>query len=264
MKNKFSEDELLNTIKYGLADLNSEEIRNLIQKETDKDPDDINMDYIELCFRLLEEAESNSDKPNKNKKIHLKKPAKLIIIAAALIVVFVSAFSVTASNFNIPKSLARFTEGNADYDEAHKNTDNEPDGYALADTELAKKLDEMYGLSPITFPEELVKKDCVITNISKAAGSGSYYINAYIEFKYKGCYGKLSLSKPIDKDYETISDRSVLDVDSGQLVRANGLDVFIFERDSSCYALYKSDSIQYVLNIESDYDTAVELIKSIK
>ena len=262
MKNKFSEDELLNTIKYGLADLSSEEIRNLIKKETDKDSDDINMDYIELCFRLLEEAESNSDEPNKNKKIHLKKSSRLIIIAAAIIVVFVSAFSVTASNFNIPKSLARLTGGNAEFGATHKSTDNVPDGYALTDTELAKKLDEMYGLSPITFPEELVKKDCVITKITKTSSSNS--INADIEFKYKGYYGKLSMSEPIDKEDETIDNRSVLDVDSGQLVRVNGLDVLVFEVDNSCYAIYKSDSIKYRLNIETDYDTAVELIKSIK
>lgn len=59
MSNKFSKDELLYTIEHGLADLSSEEIKKLIQKETDKEPDDINMDYIELCFRLLEEAEEH-------------------------------------------------------------------------------------------------------------------------------------------------------------------------------------------------------------
>lgn len=66
MSNKFSEDELLYAIKHGLADLSREEIKKLIQKETDKHPDDINMEYIELCFRLLEEAENNSDQSNKS------------------------------------------------------------------------------------------------------------------------------------------------------------------------------------------------------
>ena len=84
MKKKLSKKKLKKMIDSDFTDLSTEEIKALIQKEVDKGPDKLDTDYIDLCFELLA-VKSNA----KSKRVKFKKPAKLIIIAAELTVIFI-------------------------------------------------------------------------------------------------------------------------------------------------------------------------------
>ena len=136
MKKKLSKKKLKKMMASDFTDLSTEEIKALIQKEVDKGPDKLDTDYIDLCFELLD-VKGNA----KSKRVKFKKPAKLIIIAAALTVIFISTVTASAQfNFDIPQSIAKLIDNNAEIDYDLENADTTADGYALLDSDLAKQL----------------------------------------------------------------------------------------------------------------------------
>ena len=133
--------ELLEMINSKLTDLSEDDIKVLINKELEKNTEEIDMDYIDLCYELLAIKKSNSQE----KDIKVSNRRKIIpirvLIAVAIIILFVgTTFTVSAYffNFNIPQHIAQLIEGNAQIDPNLENTDKTADSYLLTDTDLAK------------------------------------------------------------------------------------------------------------------------------
>ena len=167
LNKKFSKNKLLKIANSGLADLSCEQIKNLIQKESQKNYEDINTDFIDLCFDLLEMKQIDKSSKISNIKIGSKKNSiKRALIVAAVFVIFI-ATTLTALaqlNLNIPQKIAKLINGNAEIQNNLKFADTTPEGYALSDTDLSKQIAE-YGISPVTFPEEMIKEHCNINKV---------------------------------------------------------------------------------------------------
>ena len=160
MKRKLSKKKLKKMIDSDFTDLSTEEIKALIQKEVNKGPDKLDTDYIDLCFELLA-VKGNA----KGKRVKFKKPAKVLLVAAALMVVFISTVTASAQfNFDIPQNIAKLIDNNAEIDYNLENADTTADGYALLDSDFAKQLAD-YGITPVTFPEELIKDNLSLIHI---------------------------------------------------------------------------------------------------
>ena len=181
MKRKLSKKKLKKMIDSDFTDLSTEEIKALIQKEVNKGPDKLDTDYIDLCFELLA-VKGNA----KGKRVKFKKPAKVLLVAAALMVVFISTVTASAQfNFDIPQSIAKLIDNNAEIDYNLENADTTADGYALLNTDLAKQLSD-YGITPVTFPEELIKDNCKITKMENTTTDKTFSHDANVEFEYNG------------------------------------------------------------------------------
>lgn len=258
MKNELSKRKLKKMISSDFTDLSTEEIKVLIQKEVDKGPDKIDTDYIDLCFELL------SIKNNKQnvRKVRFTKPTKALLAAAVLMVVFISTISVSAQfNLNIPQKIAQIIKGNAEIDFNLENADTTADGYALLDTDLAKQLADN-GITPVTFPEDMVKNDCKITQVENVSSDEiSNVVN--IDFEYNGQKGCLSIEQ-ISDTFEAVGISTVMDIESGQMIKINGLDVLVFEQKNSCTIKYKDRLTSYDIYIDCKLDDAIKLAESIK
>lgn len=259
MRNKISKKKLKKMILCDFNNLSTDEIKALIQKELDKDVDDIDTDYIDLCFELLSVKNNNQNK----KKIKFNKPVKVLLTAALLTVILVSAVTVTAQlHLNIPENIAKLVDGNAEITDYNlENTDTTADGYALLDTDFAKKLKD-YGIDPITFPEEMTKENCTITDI-EVVNSDELSVIIDVCFEYNGQEGSLYIYHML-QDMETAGSKGVMDIKSGQIIRANGMDILVFEQDDSCTLLYKDNLTSYDMSLDCDLETAIEFAKSIK
>lgn len=117
MNNKFSKNELLEMINSKLPKLTEEEILELITQELNKENEQVDMDYIDICYDLLE-IKRNNEMNNTALviKTKSKKPIKVLLIAAVFVVIIVSTFVVSAQvfNFNIPQKIAELINGNAE------------------------------------------------------------------------------------------------------------------------------------------------------
>lgn len=259
MKNEISKKKLKKMIASDFTDLSTEEIKALIQKEVDKGPDEIDTDYIDLCFELLSIKNNSTNK----RKIKLTKSAKVLLAAAVLMVVFISTITVSAQfNLNIPEKIVQLINGNAEIDYNLENADTTADGYALLDTDLAKEL-ASYGITPVTFPEEMIKENCKITELENRTIDENISKDIYVHFEYNGCYCNLSITQ-FAENLDWVGKQSVMDVVSGQIIQVNGMDILIFETKDSCIIQYKDNLTEYNIHLKSDIETAIEFAKSIK
>lgn len=264
MNNKFSKNELLEMIHSKLTKLTEEEILELITEELNKENAQIDMDYIDICYDLLEMKRSNSS--NSTTKVFKpkgKRPIKVLLIAATFIVITISAVTVSAQlHLNIPQKIAQLIDGNAEIDDNLENADTTADGYALLDSDLAKNLAN-YGITSVTFPEEMIKENCKINEIETRTDDETVSKSAYICFEYNGCYGNLSITQFTEK-LDWVGVHSVMDVISGQMIQVNGMDILIFEQTEGCTIQYKDNLTEYDIYLESNVETAIEFAKSIK
>lgn len=262
MNNKFSKNELLEMINSKLINLTEEEILELITKELNKENAQVDMDYIDVCYDLLEIKRSSVFYNNINTtKPKIKKPIKVLLIAAAFVVVFVSTITVSAQfNLNIPQKIAQLINGNAEIDYNLENADTTADGYALLDTDLAKQIAD-FGITPVTFPEDIVKEDCEITKIEMVMNEDALKI-VNIDYEYNGQRGNLYLQQISDAESEGVN--FVMDIESGQMIKVNGMDVLIFEQKDSCSIRYKDNFTTYDIHLDCNLETATKFAKSIR
>lgn len=263
---KFSEEELLRIADSGLADMSCEQIKQLIQKESQKNYEDINTDFIDLCFDVL--SIKQDGKPlnikNVNKKVNKIKVKKILLVAAVFMIFIATTLTVSASvfHFNIPKEISSWIKGNVETDINLKLADTTADGYLLENSDLANKL-ESQGLSPITFPEELIKENSKIIRIDNITIDSAISLDMYVEFNYNNIFGSLSVSQYAE-NFEWTGEMVTPDVLSAEMIKVNGMDVLIFEQKDNCIIQYKDNVTEYNIYLKSDIETAIEFAKSIK
>lgn len=264
VNNKFSKKELLNMVNSKLMDLTEEEIKELINKELSKENSVVDMEYVDICFDLLESKKAMQDTPEiKEKKIGIRKPVKIILVAAVIALIMMSTLTVSAQilNFSIPQKISEFLNGNAEIDYNLKNADTTADGYALLDTNLAKALAD-YGISPVAFPEEMIKGNCKITNIENVS-TDSFLQIVDVDFEYNGQIGNLYI-RQILENVESTGVWNINNIESGKMIKANGMDILVFEKENHCSIIYKDNLTTYEINLHSDLKTAIEFAESIK
>ena len=259
MKSKFRKKDLKKMIFSNTSKLPKEEIKTLIDKELAKNPEDVDTDYIDLCFELMSICEKSENNVVSIKPGYVK---KTIMVAAVITVLCVSLISVSAINFNIPEKIAQLVNGNAELQYPMENADTTADGYALLETDLAKEL-ESFGITPVTFPEALVEENCKITKIENTTIDETISLNADIEFNCYDFKGALVVSQFKPQD-EWVGVSTVMNIKSGEITKANGLDVLIFEQDELCTIKYKDGLTEYRIYLYSDFETAREFAKTIK
>lgn len=260
MKNKLSKKKLQKMIASDFTDLTVEEIKALIQNEVEKGADKLDTDYIDLCFELLS---IKKDDVSDVKRIKFSKPIKIMLVAAVIVTLLVSTITVMAQfGLNLPQRIAHLLEGDAKVDYKLESFNNTANGYTLLESDLAKQL-ETYGITPITFPEELIKENCRITKITNMTSDESISKDATIDFDYKDYHGVLSITQYSD-GFMFGGETTVVDVISGQMKNINGMDVVILEQeDDYCTVRYKDNNTIYELFIDCDLDTMITFVESI-
>lgn len=263
---KFSEEELLRIADSGLADMSCEQIKQLIQKESQKNYEDINTDFIDLCFDVLsikQDGKSLNIK-NVNKKVNKIRVKKILLVAAVFMIFIATTLTVSASvfHFNIPKEISSWIKGHAKTDINLKLADTTADGYLLENSNLAKEL-KIQGLSPVTFPEELIKESSEIIKIDNITTDKTISTDVEIEFNYNNVFGTLAVSQYTD-NFEWTGEMVTHDVLSAEMIKVNGMDVLIFEQANGCTVQYKDNLTEYNIYLKSDIKSAIQFAKSIK
>lgn len=261
MQNKLAKKKLKEMISSGFTFLSTDEIKSLIQNEVGKGADELDTDYIDLCFELLSLKKNDI---SASKKIKFSKTFKIILVAAMVMTVFVSTATVSAQfKLNVPLKIAQLINGDAKVDYNLKNADTTADEYKLLDTTLARKI-AGYGISPITFPEELLKEDCSIIQIENRTMDKRISTNVNVFFNYSGGYGNFSITQ-LEDGNEQDGQVTVVEVVSGQIKHVNGMDVLVLEQEGDfCTIKYKDNNIVYDISFEGNLDTAMQLVESIK
>lgn len=262
MNKKLSKEELLKIADSGLADLSCDQLKELIKKESEKDYENIDTDYIDTCFELLSIKQNNNSGALHKTKVRKLPIKKALLFAAVFTVFIVTAVTATAQiHLNIPESIVQLTDGEAVIYNNLENADSTANGYALLNTDLARAL-AANDITPVTFPEEMIKEDCIITQ-TQFNPTDDLTKYADIDFEYKGFNGSLHIIHETEYT-ETASVSGVMDVKSGQMLNINGMDILIFEQENDCIIEYKNNLTNYSITLYCDLEAAIEFAESIK
>ena len=263
---KFSEKELLEIAESGLADMSCEQIKQLIKKETDKDYEQINTDFLDLCFDVLSIKQKNELLMTDIIKTRVKKTTakKVFVFVAVFMAFIVTTLTVSASvfHFDIPKEISSWFDGDAKTDINLKLADTTADEYSLGNSDLVREL-KLQGVSPITLPEELIKENSKIIRIDNTTTDKTISTNVEIEFNYNNTYGLLSISQYAN-NFEWTGEMNDHNVLSAEMIKVNGMDILIFESEKSCTIRYKDNLTIYEVYLETDFETARLFAQSIK
>lgn len=267
MKQNISTKKLKKKLLSGNVDLSADEIRKLIFAELQKEEKDIDNDFIDACTDWLDKIENgffSGEKPRK--RVRPAKAVKIALAAALVSAVILSAASASARffHFDIPGGISKLTDDTASIENNLQNADTHADGYQLSDTDLAKRFEQI-GIFPITYPE-LYDKACTLVKIEDNTDKLQADSYAYAKFDYGGKAVDMLVSQA-DEGQNLSGETGVEDllgVTRGELIRANGLDVLVFEQDKACSIVYCDGNKKYNLYLEVDFDTAVKFAKSIK
>lgn len=195
--------------------------------------------------------------------------SKILLIAAAIAVLFVSGLSAyaLANNTNIPSLLMKITGEGVEFEGFLEKLENtEADGYAFKDTKFAKDMEKM-GISPVTVPEFFANSNFSFEEIpGDNEDISSYVIWAAMSFdcgEYKGNFSIEQYVEPPEKN--GVSTMGFSDIKNGKIVKVNGMDVIVMEAASAGHLYYRDRNTIYVISIEGiDYETAIKIAQSIK
>lgn len=244
-------------------------LEKIIEEELEKPEHEMNAELIGLCSEALHRRHiAAKSSPRKNSKRSSVK--RIIAIAAALSVLLASVGIVFAGigENSVKRSYIESVDGiftNIDT----KNNKTVPSGYALADTELAKKVADNGINNDITIPEVLTNGEYSISDIivSNADGWGQLpSTTIQVDFEKKGCYGYIAIhqdSAPYNSKTQIVNLKDI------ELFTVNGMDVILisFKKSPKNYLIKYYDSVQklnYNIAIKGSHDDAEHIIKSIK
>ena len=243
--------------------LSKQELQRIIENELNKSESEMDADLIEYCLDSIKKLNisESENKKEESKKVFFINP-KIWRVLVAMSVVFVFAVTASAVYFNIPQKVAELVNGNAEIDFDLENADTTADGYKLLETDLAKEL-ESFGITPVTFPEAMVRKNCKITKIENLTVDETISLGVCITFEYNESLGRMLIDQKTP--YEEIAGTTaVMDVESGEMVNVNGMDILVFEQEKNCTMIYRDNLTDYDIYLECDFETAKEFAKTIR
>ena len=244
--------------------MSKQELEEIIENELNKSESEMDADLIEYCLDSIKKLQlsEESNKKEESKKVFVINP-KIWRVLVAMSVILVFAVTASAFYFNIPENIAQLIDGNAELDINLENADTTADGYALLETDLAKEL-ESFGITPVTFPEALVSDECKILKTENTTIEKTISLDANIEFTYNENIGSLMICRFRPMDTEWTGSSTVMDVEAGEMINVNGMDVLVFEQKDNCTVTYKDGLTEYNIYLECDFETAKEFAKTIK
>ncbi|MCH5170579.1 MAG: DUF4367 domain-containing protein [Oscillospiraceae bacterium] len=242
------------------------EIEEIMDEELSKTPDEMDTELIDICADILDKeySKENAEPKANNQKAKKFKVGKVLLIAAILIVILGLSLSASAKFLNIDASekVVKFVNNHFHVDLGNENTDE--GNYSSNGLELISDLND-YGFENITLPNALLSEEYStkininsLENIERATVAfksnstninGSIYITMHRNNNDSFAIGQSSVSDL----YNQVKQISV-----------NGIDLLIFSDNTTSLIFYIDKNIEYRIDINCDFDSAVEIAETIK
>lgn len=250
-------------------DYNKNTIEQMMEKELEKEPEDINMEFVDACMNYLtgysENKAPEKDKVINNKTRHKRIKFSRLLIAAIIIVVSVSIGITSYAKANDIKITDVFVEifyEHATIDYSNKENTTQDAAIPYNSTKLYKELQEG-GIEDIALPTDLYSAKYENLNWYNNDISNSVGFVAKVENENVSIY------------IETFSNENLIaNIDiQGQFtaskkIEVNGMDVYLFERNGDdpkkvlTTISYQTGLTQYGIDCHYSIDEAEQFIKN--
>lgn len=241
--------------RFILEAADEEHIREVFSDLTEKDgfTDD---DFVNAPEGEQTESDTKRKSTKRTHKVSFKK-ILLVAVISALIFAVASTVSAYVFDFNIKEELVEFFD---DHIRLHLDkVDSTADSYSLLGTDLAKEL-EKNGISPITLPAALLTEEWKVVEITKK--NEKIFIHNGIRLESDANTVIINITQYTEEQY--VSKSSIRYPNKGTELDVNGLQVFVFDLKREPYIKYRDSKTKYSISLNTTYETALEIAKTIK
>lgn len=247
-----------------------EEIEQMMDEELEKDPAEMDTDFIDLCADTLNKAlEANKNKElnkkSENKK-HIKiKIMKIVAIAAIIIIIMGVAVPVAAKYVDNDTSdkIVQFYE-----DHFSINLRNAETGAGKHSNNTADLISQLKdsGFDSVILPNVLLTGGYTYdVNITEDAD----FVTALVDFYNTNDNSVIGVTITKHKNgIDTVlnNDKQVTqEYDSAKQLNINGIVILVFGNKNSSTITYIDDHIEYAVDLSNtDFNAAIKIAESIK
>lgn len=246
-----------------------EEIEQMMDEELEKDPAEMDTDFIDLCADTLNKAlEANKNKElnkkSENKK-HIKiKIMKIVAIAAIIIIIMGIAVPVAAKYVNNDTSdkIVQFYEDHFSIN--LRNAETGADKHSNNTEDLISQLKNS-GFENVILPNVLLTGGYTYdVNITEDAD----FITALVDFYNTNDNSVIGVTITKHKnDINNFLDMTLetnKTYDSAKQLSLNGMDIFVFGNKDYSSIFYIDNDIDYNICLnDCDFDSAIEIAKTL-
>ena len=267
--------QLLKILNDDSLGLTVEELENIIEEELQKDDSEMDPDLIEYCLYYISKAEADGGKEKKadiagsdktaeppaadklKKSRFNGKLKKLLIIAATIALLLVTTgIATVATNKKVKNSAINFYENHIQV-----HFDKQKNESGIPGTEIAAEL-RKHDISDLKLPAIFLSSDCIYGNIAEDNVDNIKDINT--TYRGNGISGRLFISKFYLKEIiPPIDFHNTTSYSQAEELSVNGLTVFVIEQGDVCSIAYQDNLIQYMMYLNTDFASAIEIAKTI-
>lgn len=256
--------EFMKILNDDSLELTAEELENIIEEELQKDESEMDPDLIEYCLHYINKAESKGsggkktepaeDKP---KKPHSGRLKKILIIAATIALLLVTTgIATVATNKKVKNSAITFYENHIQV-----LFDKQKEESGIPGTEIAAEL-KKHDISDLKLPAMFFSSDCIYSNILEDNTENLKAIS--LSYQTKNSSGQVSVSRFYSEEIiPPVDFHNTTSYSQAEEFMVNGLKVFVIEQGDFCSIAYQDNLIQYMMYLNTDFASAIEIAKTI-
>ena len=267
--------QLLKILNDDSLELTVEELENIIEEELQKDDSEMDPDLIEYCLYYISKAEADggkekkadiagndkiaeppaADKPEKSR--FNSKLKKLLIIAATIALLLVTTgIATVATNKKVKNSAITFYENHIQV-----LFDKQKEESGIPGTEIAAEL-KKHDISDLKLPAMFFSSDCIYSNILEDNTENLKSIS--LSYRTKKLSGQVSVSRFYSEEIiPPVDFHNTTHYSQAEEITVNGLTVFVIEQGDFCSIAYQDNLIQYMMYLNTDFASAIEIAKTI-
>lgn len=242
-------------------------IQQMMEKELEKEPEDINMEFVDACMKYLTGYSEDKASVNDNKSSHKRINFKRLLIAAVIIVLTLS-IGITAyaraNEMRISDVLVDIFSDHATVDYSEKDNAELDADVPYDSTKLYKELKEG-GIEDIMLPLDLYYAEYERLD----------WFNDFTEYSvgFVADTGNHRMSIDIETytDKKWITNPDIMgEFTASKKIEVNGIDVYLFEIDGDkprkvkTSISYQIGLTQYFINCYYNIDEAEQFVKTMK
>lgn len=262
--------DLIQILKSEPLKFTYDEIEQMMDEELEKDPAEMDTDFIDLCANVLNQAiEANKENESNNKsnnKKHIKiRILKIAAIAAILAITIGIAVPVAAKYVDNDTSdkIVQFYEDHFSIN--LKDGETDADKHSDKNIDLISKLNKS-GFDHIILPNALLADDYTY---DVDVMEDENFITALVDFQNTVDKSVISVTITKHKNgIETVlnNDKQVTsEYDSAKQLNINGIDILVFGNKENSTITYIDEHTEYAIDLtNTDFNTAIEIAESIE
>lgn len=238
------------------------EIEMMMDEELDKDPDEMDTDFIDMCMDVLEKGYEAEEEKLKKKISHRMKLSKIlltaiIIIAATGVVIPVGAKYIES---DVSDKIVQFCYDYFNVD--LRNGKTHAQNYTYNDENIVNTLKDE-GLNNVVLPLEIANSLCCLDSVQKS----EFIVTASIkcEIKKRNVNCAVTISRYDEEiSFSVGQTKASKGFDSVKQLTINGMDVIVFSDSETSCIFYVDNLTEYDVRLDNcDIETAVEIAQTL-